>query len=1156
MLAIKSIGSGGHAGHAASYYEGYQSGSEEPDKRRTDEPNGTWIDSTERSGIKPGDVVRSGELRSALEGFDPADPSKKLSSNAGADNHKPGWDLTFSAPKSVSAVWAAAGDEQRREISGAQQKAVETAIAYAKSEGVIHERRDGANHAPKNVMAASFEHASSRSGDPHLHTHVLVSNANERSLDFDASRTHELGAVYRSAFANELQRQGYRLEADGDGRTFRLADFSRELERDLSTRNQEINERSASTGLTDQASRDQIRLATRDSKTESPREEAFARAKKMDTETGLDVSKLKEGKPIEQKNLNLDDFLQHAFSDKSTLNDHQLARKANEFVAVHGGGPDRAKDLVTYAKAAGELVHLHDEKKNETVYTSQEIARRESQNSSFAREQAGSATTAKSDVTTLETQIKSKGLSGQQESAVRHVTDNKSNFAVVEGAAGTGKSYMLGVAREAWEAAGSNVKGVALAGKAAAELERGSGIKSQTIESFSRDIQSGREKLNSKSVVVIDEAGMVDSKSMGKVVDAVKAAGAKLVLVGDTQQLQAVGAGAAMRSMKESAGSSAAIDKQSEIRRHDHQDDRAASVALRSGDGKGAHELLAGRGYMREHRTSKDANEAIAKNVVKDMQEGKTSGAISASQKAVNELNSAIRSEAKNEGLVSDKESTYRAKDKNTGLTRQKQFAVGDRVITLENNSKIDVKNGQTWTVKSAKDGQMTIERDGDKKQVTLDDRKYQAVDHGYAVTTYKAQGMTVDRMHVMHDSASDRQGIYVATTRHRESMTYNYTSEQNRTKVGADGRACGVKEQFSRSAKKTASTDFDVHRATDALISKAKGELAQSLDSRAKADPARDVIQEMAKAAGITRGGADEQQPGQIDAASKKEKAIEALGTKASERTWLQSPNAADWRKSNPQSAKQDAYLASRALGTKGTLDWQQAGKDIKSGKASLQHDRRGNSYVHYKDGRVFSQKLHSKSNSTQLMTTKNFSMRKDAVVVKGRFFGTTVLVGRQSNGQAVAGAISKAINCSRPTSTAGKIAKAVAKHTVGRIAQKNEGWRKATFLESMRARVSIAVENSRLETEARRELKEIVADAKNGVTRSEKTERKGLDAEKIAQANRDARWAAAEARHDNREPRKSTAEIEKSMQEKRDARWAAANERGKAPQKGGYSM
>ena len=132
MLSIKSINAAGGVSKVASYYEGYQLGKENPNAKETttrqhDEPMGKWVGSyAEKRGFA-NQLVHRGEMERGLRGFDPK-TGQALSNNAGDERHKPGYDLTFSAPKSVSIAWASAPDELRDKIGAAHQKALESAI--------------------------------------------------------------------------------------------------------------------------------------------------------------------------------------------------------------------------------------------------------------------------------------------------------------------------------------------------------------------------------------------------------------------------------------------------------------------------------------------------------------------------------------------------------------------------------------------------------------------------------------------------------------------------------------------------------------------------------------------------------------------------------------------------------------------------------------------------------------------------------------------------------------------------------------------------------------------------------------------------------------------------------------------------------------------
>jgi Ti-type conjugative transfer relaxase TraA len=141
-------------------------------------------------------------------------------------------------------------------------------------------------------------------------------------------------------------------------------------------------------------------------------------------------------------------------------------------------------------------------------------------------------------------------LSAEQRSAFAHVTDSR-DLGIVVGYAGAGKSLLLGVAREAWEESGFQVRGLALSGIAAENLENGSGIASRTVASLEHQWSQGRELLGERDVLVIDEAGMIGSRQMERILSEAERRGAKVVLVGDPEQLQAIEAGAAFRSIAE-----------------------------------------------------------------------------------------------------------------------------------------------------------------------------------------------------------------------------------------------------------------------------------------------------------------------------------------------------------------------------------------------------------------------------------------------------------------------------------------------------------------------------------------------------------------------------------------------------------------------------
>ncbi len=355
-------------------------------------------------------------------------------------------------------------------------------------------------------------------------------------------------------------------------------------------------------------------------------------------------------------------------------------------------------------------------------------------------------------------------LSEEQQTALTHIT-NGPDIALVIGYAGTGKSTMLGVAREAWEEAGYDVRGVALSGIAAENLEAGSGIQSRTIASMEHQWSQGRELLTARDVLVIDEAGMVGTRQMERVLSHARDAGAKVILVGDPQQLQAIEAGAAFRSIAENIGSV----EITEIRRQREDWQRDATRQLATGrtaealDAYRDHDMLhvaetreAARGELIDRWDRNRATSPSDSRII-----------LTHTNDEVHQLNLAARARMRASGeLGSDIAMQVERGDRS--------FATGDRVMFLRNERQLGVKNGSLGTLQSVNAQRMAVLLD-DGRSVAFDTKDYSKFDHGYAATIHKSQGVTVDRTHVLATPGMDQHGSYVALSRHRDSVQIHY---------------------------------------------------------------------------------------------------------------------------------------------------------------------------------------------------------------------------------------------------------------------------------------------------------------------------------------------------------------------------------------------
>ncbi len=371
------------------------------------------------------------------------------------------------------------------------------------------------------------------------------------------------------------------------------------------------------------------------------------------------------------------------------------------------------------------------------------------------------------------------GLSDEQRHAIAHITGPE-RIAAVVGFAGAGKSTMLAAAREAWEAQGYQVHGAALAGKAAEGLEESSGIESRTLASWSYSWDHGRGMIGGSDVFVIDEAGMVGSRQLARFIGEAEERGAKIVLVGDHEQLQAIGAGAPFRAIAEQIGHV----ELSNIRRQRHDWQRQASVAFAT------HKTAEGLAAYRDHgdihfAESRDkAMAQIVRDYLADNEEHPqgTRVAMAHRRADVRALNAAIRSELQNRQRLERSHGLGDDVDRGDGeagreLTFQtnngkRAFGPGDRIIFLENNRDLGVKNGMLGTVEHVEPGKIIARLDGrGGDSVSIPTDSYQAIDHGYATTIHKNQGATVDRAFVLASSTMDRHLTYVAMTRHRDSV-------------------------------------------------------------------------------------------------------------------------------------------------------------------------------------------------------------------------------------------------------------------------------------------------------------------------------------------------------------------------------------------------
>jgi Ti-type conjugative transfer relaxase TraA len=449
---------------------------------------------------------------------------------------------------------------------------------------------------------------------------------------------------------------------------------------------------------------------------------------------------------------------------QSTFTRHDLAMFAHR----HSDGLEQFNAVMGAMRSAPELVELGVDGRGEDHFTTREMIEAEQRLHRAAelmaeteRHEVGAR-----DCEAALARAEARGLvlSGEQAEALAHVTGGR-DLGIVVGYAGTGKSAMLGVAREAWEAAGYEVRGVALSGIAAENLESGSGIASRTIASLEYGWGQGRDMLTSRDVLVIDEAGMVGTRQLERVLSHAAEAGAKVVLVGDPQQLQSIEAGAAFRSIHERHGGA----EIGEVRRQREEWQRDATRDLATGRTGDAIHAYDNHGMVHAASTREQARDNLIDRWDRDRQASPDQSRIilTHTNDEVRALNEAARGRMRDTGDLGD--------DVRLTVERgARSFANGDRVMFLQNERGLGVKNGTLGTIEQVSERSMSVRTD-DGRGVSFDLKDYDRIDHGYAATVHKAQGMTVDRTHVLATPGLDAHGSYVALSRHRDGMDLHY---------------------------------------------------------------------------------------------------------------------------------------------------------------------------------------------------------------------------------------------------------------------------------------------------------------------------------------------------------------------------------------------
>ncbi|MBB6193559.1 Ti-type conjugative transfer relaxase TraA [Sphingobium wenxiniae] len=526
-------------------------------------------------------------------------------------------------------------------------------------------------------------------------------------------------------------------------------------------------------------------------------------------------------------------------------------RDLAQFAFRHSDGKDQFDQVMSVVRTSPEMVALGKDGRGEDRFTSRDMIdteQRLERAGDRLADRGGHGLPATSQSRGLDA-AGSGGLAlgDQQRDALAHIT-GKNDLAIVVGYAGTGKSTMLGVARDEWERAGYQVRGAALSGIAAEGLEGGSGIASRTIASMEYQWDQGRELLGPRDVLVIDEAGMIGTRQMERVLSEAERAGAKVVLVGDAEQLQAIEAGAAFRSLAERHGAA----EINEVRRQHEDWQKDATRALATGRTGEAIRAYADHGMVHAAETREQARAELIDtwDAQRLADPDKTRIILTHTNAEVRDLNLAARDRLRDAGEL--------GQDVRVSAERgAREFASGDRIMFLKNERGLGVKNGTLGKVERVSPDSMAVRLD-DGRQVAFDLKDYAHVDHGYAATIHKSQGVTVDQGHVLATPGMDRHAAYVALSRHREGVQLHYGRDDF-----ADDRR--LVRTLSRERAKDMASDYPMYRDRDGEAQSFADRRGLSGEIRLPDAPERKDVELLGPRAGTMRQMGEDPRPREI---------------------------------------------------------------------------------------------------------------------------------------------------------------------------------------------------------------------------------------------------------------------------------------------------
>ncbi|TGD95168.1 MobF family relaxase [Methylobacterium nonmethylotrophicum] len=811
---------------AAAYYLTQAQDEARPDRREAyyqAEGSGVWW-SSGGSVVRHGAAIIGASFRDLCAGLDPG-TGRPLVRGAGAGHHA-GTDCTMTAGKSVSVLWAAGDADQRALIEQAHRAAVDAALGFVEREGLI-EVRTGAggreHRRPADLIAATFDHYTTREGDPNLHTHCVLLNVagnpgessgrykSLRHLTTDPARLFEqqrgVGAAYRAALAEQLHAQfGWHFRPAGNGQ-WEVAGVDERVLEAFSKRSAQIRERVGS-GATS-AQREVAALATRRAKDllpsgpelearwqrelaelgtdlwrsarEATRDPELAQQTEPEHDLAFDLPEISGATPVARAASRL---LWH----ENVITRAALLQASLEEASLHGLGIGVVEAELARLEHEGTLVHLSSaalEPSQGACWTTPGIAACEAallRASERPRERRWI-----SPETIAAALEQAPQLAPEQAEAVR-LAAGMDGVSLIEAGAGTGKTTTARVLVEAARIAGLRVVGLAPSWVAADELARSTGIPAKAIARWRYDQSGGPAAaasrgaaLGADTLVLIDEAGMVGTRDLEAVLSAAHAAGAKVVLLGDRRQLASVAGASALRAVAEVCGRQAVLGQ---VRRQQVPWQRAASELMAQGETEAGLRAYAGRGCV-ELVSGAEAAQVRVIALWREMRarHGEDVLIVTRRNRDAAALNRLAREVLRAEGRLGPdlvEVSALDREDRRVVLP----LAVGDRLRFGETLPELGVRNGNRAEVRGvmvAADGQVRLRlklEDGRileevweqlARAPRFGSRRPPRITPALAGTAHAAQGRTSAAAVLYVGSSADARETYVGLTRHRQ---------------------------------------------------------------------------------------------------------------------------------------------------------------------------------------------------------------------------------------------------------------------------------------------------------------------------------------------------------------------------------------------------